>query len=162
MGIEVEKAEPGQVWPDADFDGDVVVLPREEDETGRGVYDDSVVTVVKELRGAGVVADFRDAADSRVWAGEEGTAVIVLNVVLGVVSNAGWAALCWILRRNHPADRVRIRVARFRKSGSTVAFDWYKADGPGEAVAAALEAIEPPEQQRPELEQKAQETADAS
>jgi hypothetical protein len=143
--IQVERSEPASVAPDPEYGGDVVVLPREVDEHGRGIYDDSVVTVVKELRAEGITAEFQHAQDKRIWAGEDAVAEIALTIMLGIVSNAGWAALCRLLRKSYNEDRVRIRVARFRNKDSVITFDWYKAEGPGKSVAAALEALEPSE-----------------
>ena len=45
---------------------DVLILPREVSD-GRGLYDDSMVTLAKEIRVAGVTADYQHDANARKW-----------------------------------------------------------------------------------------------
>lgn len=123
---------------------DVVVLPHEVTPDGRGLYKDSVLTIVKEFRAAGVSASYQHDLDSRAWIGEKAVAEVALALVIGIASNAGWMALCRILRRQHKSDRVHVRVGRFRRTASEISWNWYEVEGPGAAVADALAAIEPP------------------
>jgi hypothetical protein len=76
-------------------------------------------------------------------------------------SNAGWDALCRLLRQRHLDDRVLIKVARFRKAGSNISVDWYRVEGRGIDAAKALEAIEPPPEQH-EIEQETGSTPDTT
>jgi hypothetical protein len=45
---------------------DLLILPREVSD-GRGLYDDSVVTLAKQVRAAGVTADYQHDASSHTW-----------------------------------------------------------------------------------------------
>jgi hypothetical protein len=154
--VEVEKIAAPDIALPSHVDGDVLLLPREVDDRGRGLYDDSVITLAKEFRAEGITAEYQHDADSRAWIGEQSVTVIAVSVILGIVSNAGWAAMCRVFRKNHANDRVYVRVVRFRKTGSDVAFDWYKAEGLGVDVANALEVVEPAKGPKQELEQATQ------
>jgi hypothetical protein len=62
---------------------DAIVLPREiEDEVG--LYDDSVVTLVKELREAGASAEFLHGPESRTWIGENAVEALALSLLIGI------------------------------------------------------------------------------
>jgi hypothetical protein len=116
---------------------DAVVLPREtEDEVG--LYDDSVVTLVKELRQAGASAEFLHGPESRTWIGEKGVEPLALDLLIGIAGNAGWDALRAVLR-HRGNKRVEVKVARHVEKGDGSVWEWFQADGEGEAVAAALE-----------------------
>ena len=152
--VRAEPVSPPDIQlPDA-LAGDVVVLPREVEPDGRALYDDSVLTIVKEFRAAGVSASYQHDQDSRTWVGEQAVAEVALALVIGIASNAGWAALCRILRSQHRSDQVRVRVGRFRRTSSETSWEWFNVEGPGAAVADALAAIEAPGAQGVELEQE--------
>lgn len=155
--VDETRAEPISA-PDvalpADPENDVVVFPREVDQDGRGLYDDSVVTIVKEFLAEGVSASYQHRQDERSWIGEKAAPKEVLDLLIGIASNAGWSALCRVLRREHTADRVRVRVARFKKTPNDTSWEWYKVEGPGAEVAEALAAIEALEEQGVVGEQK--------
>jgi hypothetical protein len=52
---------------------DLLIVPREVSD-GRDFYDDFVVTLAKQVRVAGVAADYEhDASSSRTWIGERVT-----------------------------------------------------------------------------------------
>jgi hypothetical protein len=136
---------PGIPLPNNLGDEDVIVFPREIGEDGHGLYDDSVLTVVKEFRSRSVAARYQHDPESRDWIGEYGVPTLVLDLVVGIASNAGWAALCWLLIRNHSADSVRVRVGRFKKAGGKFSATWFSIKGPGADVARVLAEIEAPE-----------------
>lgn len=152
--VRAEPASPPDIPVPDVVAGDVVVLPREVAPDGRGLYDDSVLTIVKEFRAAGVSASYQHGPDSRSWIGEQAVAEAALALVIGIASNAGWTALCRILRRQHNSDHVRVRVGRFGRTSSETSWEWFKVEGPGGAVADALAAIEAPTAQEVELEQE--------
>jgi hypothetical protein len=121
--------------------GDVVVLPREVDDQGRGLYDDSVITIVKEFRALDVEADYLHGPEERSWIGERGLPPQVINLVVFIASKAGWSALCRLLGGKHPKHNVRVRVGRVRRTQSEFSWDWYRIEGPGKEVAEALAAL---------------------
>jgi hypothetical protein len=144
---EAQITDPPGIPLPSDFLGDdVVILPREVAEDGRGLYDESVLTIVKEFRADGVRARYQHGPSSRTWIGERGISTEVTALLIGIASNAGWAALCRLLRRNHGPDHVRVRVGRFRKTKSEMTWEWYRVEGPGAAVANVLATIEPAEE----------------
>jgi hypothetical protein len=145
--LQAEPTAPPDVpLPDA-FITDLIVLPREIAPDGRAVYDDSVLTIVKEFRAAGVAASYQHDRDSRTWIGEKSVTLVVLDLIIGIASNAGWSALCSFMRGRHDADHVRVQVGRVRKTASGTSWEWYRVEGPGASVAAALAAIESPDRQ---------------
>jgi hypothetical protein len=112
--------------------GDVVVLPRETTEEGHGLYDDSVITLVKEFRALGVDASYQHDQDHRNWIGEKAVPLFAIDLIIGIASNAGWSALCKLLRRDHKGEQVRVRVGRFKRTGSgEFSCEWYEVEGPG-------------------------------
>lgn len=152
----VPASPPSIALPDVMAD-DVVVLPRQIEPDGRGLYDDSVLTIVKEFRAAGVSATYQHDQDSRAWVGEKAVVEVALALVIGIASNAGWTALCWLLRRQHRSDRVRVRVGRFRRTAAETSWKWYEVEGSGAAVADALAAIEAPEDREVQHEEEEEE-----
>lgn len=55
---------------------DVLLLPREISE-GRGLYDDSVDMLAKEIRASGATAQYQHDVSSRGWIGEKHLPIIV-------------------------------------------------------------------------------------
>lgn len=127
---------------------DVLILPREVVD-GRGLYDDSVVTVAKELRAAGTSADYAHTPDARQWIGEKGVDPIVLSLIVGIAANAGWAGLRALVGRAG-SNRVRIRAARIRETLQGREAEWFELEGPGEEVAQALKVLQESNQTVPE------------
>jgi hypothetical protein len=130
--------------PDFDVpmpDGDIVVLPREIADDGRGLYDESVITIVKEFRSLDVGADYLHGPDERSWIGERAIPPLVIDLIVGITSNAGWSALCRLLGKKHPENQVQVRVGRIR--GKQFSADWYKIEGPGKDVADVIAAMGP-------------------
>lgn len=124
------------------WNADVVILPREVVD-GIGLYDDSVVTVAKELRAAGTSAEYAHGPAAREWIGEKSVAVIVLSLVVGIASNAAWDGLRALVGRAG-SERVRVRVARLKQTARGREAEWFELEGPGEEVADALMALQPP------------------
>jgi hypothetical protein len=115
-----------------------VVLPRESDGE-IGLYDESVVTLVKELREAGASAEFLHDAESRSFIGEKAVGVLAVNLVIGIAGNAGWAALRTVLSRRGKKP-VEVKAARYEEKTEAKRWEWIEAKGGGEAVAAAIDA----------------------
>ena len=132
--------DPPLILP-GDFTVDALILPRRIDEDGVGLYDDSVLMVAKELREAGAQAEYQHAANSRRWIGEKGIPPVVLDLLIGIGGNAGWSALCAICR-GRKNQGVRVRVARCKQGEAETQWEWFEAEGPGEEVATAIEALE--------------------
>ncbi len=139
MSVTARPIDPPSVPLPDSVDADVLIFPREVIESD-GLYDDSALTLAKELRKDGVTAEYQHGPGSRQWIGERGVD-IVLSLILGIASNAGWDALCGLLRLRHPSDSVRITLARCRQTESGVEWEWFEAEGPGEDVARALEQL---------------------
>lgn len=137
---------------------DVVVLPRELSDEGVGLYDDSVITLVKELQQLGVDASFQHGPEARNWIGEKAVAKIVIDLIVGIGSSAGWSAVCRLFGQAHKDDRVRVRAGRFRQQDGATSWEWYEFEGTGDAVAKAMAQIEPPAGTDAEEEQEALET----
>ena len=90
----------------------VLILPREVSD-GRGLYDDSVMTLAKEIRAAGVTADYQHDANSRKWIGEKHVNPLVLDIIAGLITNAGWAGMMAAISMRK-SERVRVRSAGAR------------------------------------------------
>jgi hypothetical protein len=118
-------------------DGDIVVLPREISQDGTGLYHDSVLTLAKALRNEGAAADYQHDAEHRNWIGEKSAAALALAFIVGVASNAGWAALVRLFA-SRGDEHVKGTIGRVTRSGNETTWDFIEVEGSGEEVAAAL------------------------
>jgi hypothetical protein len=118
---------------------DVLILPREVSH-GNGLYDDSVITLAKELRAAGVNATYQHDPSSRRWIGEKHVDPLVLDIIAGFITNAGWTAMVAMIA-GRKSERVRVRFGR-RKDPSGGLEEWFEVEGPGAEVAEALKGIQ--------------------
>lgn len=119
---------------------DVLLLPREISD-GRGLYDDSVDTLAKEIRATGVTADYQHDSSSRGWIGEKHVSPIVLDIIANILSMAGWNGLRSVVGKRK-SERVRVKVARRKETSSGTVEEWFELDGSGAEVAEALKALE--------------------
>jgi hypothetical protein len=118
----------------------VLILPREVVD-GRGSYDDSVVTIAKELRASGTSAGYAHGPEAREWIGEKSVAVILLSLIIGIASNAGWDGIRALVGRAG-SKRVHLRVARVNETPAGREAEWFELDGPGAEVAEALKVLQ--------------------
>lgn len=110
----------------AAMEGDVVILPVRLGDDNRGVYRESHVLTVKDLRGTGVRARYLHASGaSRTFQGEH-SAELVGTLALWVLSSASWDALKKVAQYvmawgNHvtgglPNRHVSVSIARLERS----------------------------------------------
>lgn len=123
-----------------ELDVDLLILPRRLGPAGEGLYDDSVLTLAKDLRAEGVSADYLHPTEERRWIGEKSAVALIVEFAIGIGSNAGWTALYELLRR-HPEQTVRVRAARKKDLAAKQEWEWVEAEGSGEEVARSLEAL---------------------
>jgi hypothetical protein len=142
----VSSIEPREIEPPTELGiipddaPDVLILPARVVD-GVGLYDDSVATLVKELRAAGVSAGYQHGPEARRWIGHKGVSTIVLEVILGIVGNAGWAGIYALLRRGG-SSRSRIRITRVERTALESDAQWYEIEGPAREVAEILKQLE--------------------
>jgi hypothetical protein len=158
---DVRRIDPPDIQMPTDAGIDVLVLPREINSEGHGIYHDSAITAVKEFALSGVKAKYAHAKEERSWYGEKSYSKDVIDWVIGIASNGGWAALCWILRRDHGSARVRVKVARCRQTAQETTWEWYEVEGRGADVADALAAIEPAEEETVGVTEELEEETEA-
>jgi len=119
---------------------DLVVLPQRI-EGDVGIYRDETLMIKKELLAEDVDVDYLHDAEHRQWHGLKGQELL-LQIAIGIASSGAVAALQSWLTRRWSGKRVQIKVVRKRrKSDGAIQLDWYEAEGDGESIAAALEAI---------------------
>lgn len=141
----VQPIDAPPVAPAADIAVDLIVLPREVTDEGIGLYDDSVMTIIKDLQIVGVDASFAHDKEHRGWIGEQAAAKVVFDLIIGVASNAGWWALSQLFRIERRNDQVHVKVGRgTREPGGKTTWEWYEMSGTGSAVAQAMAQIEMP------------------
>jgi hypothetical protein len=129
---------------------DLVVLPREIDEAGQGLYDDSVVDLVKVLNLDGVKAAYLHDQTHRSWIGEKSFADVALNFIVGIASSAAWSGFLAMLSNKRANTQVKGKIARVTQTPLGTTWEWFEVEGTGEQVAEALKAIppsNPPERQ---------------
>jgi hypothetical protein len=135
----VKPSGPPPVEPTLDSTDDLVVLPREVTSDGTGLYDDSVITTVKELRAMRLQAEFQHDANHREWIGEESLAAGTLALVIAIGGAGGWDGLKALLRRREPKSHVKVRFGRRKITADVDGWEWFEAEGDSGAVADALD-----------------------
>jgi hypothetical protein len=139
LPVELKAVEPDVGGP-ATLAHEVVILPEEIDDGAIGLYRDELLTLKKELVAQGVDADFLHDASHRSWLGLKGE--VAVSIVIGLATSGAVAAVQAWLTRRFGKQRVRIKVVRaWRKETSESRLEWYEAEGSGEEIAAAMEAI---------------------
>jgi hypothetical protein len=123
------------------IDADIVVLPEEVKQDGVGLYSDSALDLIKELRLLDVTADYQHPQQSRTWIGERSFAAVAFAWIFGVSTNAGWTAICALLRRNRGKAPGRVKIARCTQSADEITWEWFEVEGDGNTIASALESI---------------------
>lgn len=139
MAVAAEPISAPNVTLPAELPADVLILPRKTDD-GQGLYDDSVVTVAKELRAAGATAEYQHDAGSRKWIGEKALTPLEVDLIAGIATNAGWAAIATVLGRRKA--RVRARLARCAKTPSGTQWEWFEVEGSGTEVADTVKSLQ--------------------
>ncbi|MGC2487036.1 MAG: hypothetical protein WA359_12425 [Acidimicrobiales bacterium] len=118
---------------------DVIVLPSEITELGIALYEGTMVTSVKELKELGVKAEFANPPSERAWITQESLAGEGINIVVGILSAGGWDAIkALVLRRTNGHVRARIFSGSITKDG--IQWNYFSANGTGEAVGAQIDA----------------------
>ena len=143
--------EPFEVEPLVGFTEPVVILPlRIED--GYGIYDDSVVDLVKELKAEGIESSFYHAATERRWRSLKGEAPIDLilwissPVITDLLVKGIQAAVGRIFKTSRPS-KVYAKIVRDRfDSEGNSARDWFEYEGDGDTFIQSLNALSSTEQ----------------
>lgn len=133
FGVEIPAAIPR----------DVIVLPREIDDTGVALYHDSAIDLVKALRVEGLNASFAHGSDKQGWIGERSVLQYTLDIVVGMLSAGAYEGMMALLRRRHNESPVRLRITRQVTSESGSGWEWIEVEGTGDAVAQALAQLSP-------------------
>lgn len=126
---------------------EVLILPFRTDEAGRGVYWDTQLLTVKQLRAAGVDARFlHDDPSERVFQSEH-SEELVAALAVGVASSAGWDCLKLIgeyvlawgsqMTGGRSDARVRVAVARIERPDGAV-IEGLEIEGPTAEAAARV------------------------
>jgi hypothetical protein len=128
-----------------DLPADVVVLPRRMDAEGRGLYHDSVLSLVKTFKADGIDAAFLHDSDQRGWIGEKSLTTDFLTLALGVGSAAGWDGVKRLFRGRLSSSQTKAVIYRKTEdpSGKSV-WEMYEFEGSGEDVATLMERLPPP------------------
>ena len=120
-GQLAEASEPFEVEPAIGFTEPIIVLPLRV-EIGFGIYDSSLIYLVKELRAEGVDAAFFHQSSQRQWQQLRGD--VPVEVVLGIGCSVAGSAIWAILRRvfgrilgPDRAQNIRIKVLVERGDG---------------------------------------------
>jgi hypothetical protein len=130
----------GPGYPIRHLDHEFVVLPNHLDQ-GKGIYDESALTLVKVLRAGGIDAAYLHEPEQRIWQGHR-SGLPVAELVIGIASNAAWAALVVLLRNGKGRANVKAQVLRIRTNGKRTDTKWLRVEGPSHDVADALERFE--------------------
>ena len=117
----------------------IVVLPLRNAE-GKAIYSEPSVTLVKELRAGGVEASYLDPSGERAFEVKKSDlADLVLQVVVGIASNASWEGLKALLRRK-PNERLSVTYLELDDGAGRKGVAW-RVDGDTESVLEAIDAL---------------------
>lgn len=147
IDVVFRPAEPPKYVPPVDLQHDLVVLPREIADDGTGLYDDSVVDLVKQLRAEGVDAAYMHDADHREWIGEKAWTpteiALVISVAENLASSAAWDGLKMIIQRAHGGrGRAKLKVCRVIQSADgTTTREWIEVEGEIGDVVKAIDGL---------------------
>lgn len=145
--------EPFEIELPVGFTEPIVILPlRIED--GYGIYDDSVVDLVKELKDEGVEASFFHAASERHWRSFKGEAPIdlILWISSQVINELMLTGIQEALRRIFESSRpskvyAKIVRERFDSEGNSTRF-WFEYEGDGDNFIQSLTVLCSTEQKK--------------
>lgn len=118
---------------------DIVVMPVRESD-GRGIYSEASLSLVKELRAAGITSAYLHDPDHRLFETQKSASAVVANFLVGIASGAAWDGLKMVLRRRG-AGRLTVSYVDLA-DGNTESTAW-TASGDAEAVLAAIERLRP-------------------
>ena len=158
IDVVFRHAEPPKYVPPADLQHDLVVLPRKIAEDGTGLYDDSVIDLVKQLRAEGVDAAYLHDKDHREWIGEKGWTpaeiALIVSIAENLTSSAVWDGLKMILQRAHGGrGRAKLKACRVIQSpDGTKTQEWIEVEGEIDDVVKAIDALHARSDPSPESE----------
>jgi hypothetical protein len=113
----------------------MVVSPVRRDARGRGVYQETAVLLVKNLRAEGVEAGFLDSSENRTFLVQK-SADVAFAYVIGILSSASWAAIAAVFHRWHGGRTIDLTVYRVDDIEGTR--DFFHASGNTDDVLKAL------------------------
>ena len=133
------------------LDADLVILPREIDEDGMGLYEGILTDAVKRLRVEGVKAAYMHEADERDWIGEKGFAETALGIIIAATGEAVWEGvkkLVALLRSDNEQGRaerpLKLKVGSYTtRPDGTFTHEWLEIEGSFEQIEKALGRIRP-------------------
>jgi hypothetical protein len=120
----------------------LVVLPVRH-VNGLGVYSQTSVLFVKQLRAAGLSAEFLDPPESRTFEVKKSAfTTVIMPVVLGIGSSAAWDAIKAIFRSRSAEEKAKLSVTYVdldRRNGQRGAA--WKVEGDSDAVLQAIDKL---------------------
>ena len=130
------------------LDADLVILPREVDEDGVGLYEDHLTDTVKQLRSEGVKAAYLHGSGEREWIGEKGFTPNEIGFVIAVAGAAGWDSIKMLLSLvRHKDDQahkrhMKLKAGRYTShpNGPTT-HEWLEIEGSIEDVERAIDKM---------------------
>lgn len=166
MNDDAAEAEVRQIAIDPEManrartvEGSIVLMPVRYVE-GRAVYAQSLITMVKRLRAAGLDATFLDPPEKRTFEVRKGaleTAIITL--VLGMASSAAWDALKAFFRAHTPG-RLSVTYVELQDDAGQRGTAW-KVDGDRDAVLEAIDKLRRGEPEASQVEEPPKTAVDA-
>jgi hypothetical protein len=121
-------------------DDAILILPIRQTDDGRGIYPESVVTLVKRLRASGVNARFMHPPERRLFEAQMGVMTdVVAPIVLGVLSSAAWDGLKRLLAESK-RNRLNVIFSEAKKSDGD-ASRWWHVDGDADVAMRAIDKL---------------------
>lgn len=122
----------------SDTTAGIVVLPSTVTD-GRGIYSESSVMLVKELRALGADATFAQPSDQRLFEVKKSAEALLIAVVIGMASNASWDLLKHLLRRSKEA-RLSVTYVELEDGNGQRGSAW-QVRGDADGVIRAIDRL---------------------
>ena len=116
----------------------MLVLPLRVSD-GRGIYSESSVMLVKELRALGADADFAQPSNERLFEAKKSAEALLIAIVVGIASNASWDLLKHLLRRWKEA-RLSVTYVELDEGNGRRGSAW-QVEGDADGVIQAIDSL---------------------
>lgn len=120
----------------------LVVLPVRH-VNGQGVYTQASVLLVKQLRAAGISAEFLDPPESRTFEVKKSAlTVVIVSIALNIGSSAAWDAIKAIFRSRPAEEQAKLSITYVDLDGKEGQRGTaWKVEGDSDAVLQAIDKL---------------------
>jgi hypothetical protein len=120
---------------------DAIILPERITKDGIGLYVPDAISAYKQLKSEGLNVAYLNESDQRKWIGRHGIPSQVVDFAIALSAHVSYDAVMALLHRKQSEGKVRIRVAQYKNSSRSTAWEWLDIEGPASEVIDALKEL---------------------